>query len=84
MDRADIAIEQWARERPDLSVLPMYIFWRLLDAAESVMRDHMNPLFAEAGLLPGDKIVKIDELHFHRFNSTPLETEVTWKRRETR
>jgi DNA-binding MarR family transcriptional regulator len=54
MDRADIAIEQWARERPDLSVLPMYIFWRLLDAAESVMRDHMNPLFAEAGLLPGE------------------------------
>jgi hypothetical protein len=49
MDRADIAIEQWARERPDLSVLPMFIFWRLLDAAESVMRDHMNPLFAEAG-----------------------------------
>jgi DNA-binding MarR family transcriptional regulator len=54
MDRADIAIEQWARERPDLSVLPMFIFWRLLDAAESVMRDHMNPLFAEAGLLPGE------------------------------
>ena len=54
MDRADIAIEQWARERPDLAVLPMYIFWRLLDAAESVMRDHMNPLFAEAGLQPGE------------------------------
>ena len=54
MDRAEIAIEQWARERPDLSVLPMYIFWRLLDAAESVMRDHMNPLFAEAGLQPGE------------------------------
>jgi DNA-binding MarR family transcriptional regulator len=54
MDRADIAIEQWARERPDLSVLPMFIFWRLLDAAESVMRDHMNPLFSEAGLQPGE------------------------------
>lgn len=54
MDRADIAIEEWARERPDLSVLPMFIFWRLLDAAESVMRDHMNPLFAEAGLQPGE------------------------------
>jgi DNA-binding MarR family transcriptional regulator len=54
MDRADIAIEQWARERPDLAVLPMFIFWRLLDAAETVMRDHMNPLFAEAGLQPGE------------------------------
>jgi DNA-binding MarR family transcriptional regulator len=54
MDRADLAIEQWARERPDLPVLPMFIFWRLLDAAESVMRDHMNPLFAEAGLQSGE------------------------------
>lgn len=54
MDRADLAIEQWARERPDLPVLPMFIFWRLLDAAESVMRDHVNPLFAEAGLQPGE------------------------------
>lgn len=54
MDRADLAIEQWARERPDLPVLPMFIFWRLLDAAEAVMRDHMNPLFAEAGLQPGE------------------------------
>jgi DNA-binding MarR family transcriptional regulator len=54
MDRADIAIEQWRRERPDLPALPMLIFWRLLDAAEGVMRDHMNPLFAEAGLQPGE------------------------------
>jgi len=28
----------------------------------------LDAAFAEA-----DKIVKIDELHFHRFNSTPLE-----------
>ena len=32
----------------------MFIFWRLPDAAETVMRDHMNPLFAEAGLQPGE------------------------------
>jgi DNA-binding MarR family transcriptional regulator len=54
MDRADIAVGEWARERPDLSTLPMFIFWRLLDAAESVLRDHMNPLFAQAGLQPGE------------------------------
>ena len=30
----------------------------------------LDAAFAEA-----DKIVKIDELHFHRFNSTPLETD---------
>lgn len=54
MDRADIAVDQWARERPDLPALPMAVFGRLLDAAERVMRDHMNPLFAEAGLQPGE------------------------------
>jgi DNA-binding MarR family transcriptional regulator len=54
MDRADTAIEQWARERPDLPALPMAVFGRLSDAVELVMRDHMNPLFAEAGLQPGE------------------------------
>jgi DNA-binding MarR family transcriptional regulator len=53
-DRADIAVEQWAHERPDLAALPMAVFGRLSDAAERVMRDHMNPLFAEAGLQPGE------------------------------
>ena len=54
MDRADVAVEQWARERPDLPSLPMALFGRLFDAAERVARDHMNPLFAEAGLQPGE------------------------------
>lgn len=53
-DRADMAVEQWARERPDLPALPMAVFGRLTDAAERVMRDHMNPLFAAAGLQPGE------------------------------
>lgn len=54
MDRADMAIEQWARERPDLPSLPMAVFGRLSDASERVLRDHMNPLFARAGLQPGE------------------------------
>src|SRR3954464_9701072 len=54
MDRADMAVEQWGRERPDLPALPMEIFGRLSDASERVMRDHMNPLFAQAGLQPGE------------------------------
>src|ERR1700736_60236 len=53
-DRADTAVEQWSRERPDLPALPMEVFGRLLDAAERVMRDHMSPIFAEAGLQPGE------------------------------
>ncbi len=54
MDRADLAVEQWARERPDLRTLPMALFGRLNEAAERAMRDHMNPLFARAGLQSGE------------------------------
>ncbi|MBX9844780.1 MAG: MarR family transcriptional regulator [Xanthobacteraceae bacterium] len=54
MDRAEMAVEQWSRERPDLPALPMALFGRLSDAAERIMRDHMNPLFAEVGLQPGE------------------------------
>ena len=54
MDRADLAVVQWARERPDLPTLPMALFGRLSEAAERVMREHMNPLFAEAGLQSGE------------------------------
>jgi DNA-binding MarR family transcriptional regulator len=49
-----MAVDQWKRERPDLPGLPMAVFGRLLEAAERVARDHMNPLFAEAGLQPGE------------------------------
>jgi DNA-binding MarR family transcriptional regulator len=54
VDRADVAIEQWAHERPDLPSLPMAVLGRLVEAAERVMRDHLNPLFADAGLQPGE------------------------------
>jgi DNA-binding MarR family transcriptional regulator len=54
MDRADTAVKQWARERPELPSLPMAIFGRLSEAAERAMRDHMDPLFAAAGLQPGE------------------------------
>jgi DNA-binding MarR family transcriptional regulator len=54
MDRADAAIEQWARERPELPSLPMAMFGRLLEAAERLTRDHFNPLFAKAGLQSGE------------------------------
>src|ERR1700757_4353288 len=54
MHRVDIAAAQWARERPDLRTLPMTLFGRLNEAAERVMREHVSPLFAEAGLQPGE------------------------------
>ena len=54
MDRAEIASKQWARERPDLPLLPIEIVGRVLDAAARVIRDHMNPLLAEADLQVGE------------------------------
>jgi len=54
MDRTAFAVKQWARERPDLPSLPMDVLGRLWEAAERVMRDHLNPLFAEAGLQWGE------------------------------
>lgn len=54
MDRADNAVQQWATERPDLPALPIAIFGRILDAAERVVRDHMNPVFAESNLQIGE------------------------------
>ena len=54
MDRAGLAAEQWARERPDLRSRPMAIFARLSEAADRVARDHVNPLFGRAGLQAGE------------------------------
>ena len=54
MDRADVAIQQWTHERPDLPSLPMAVLGRLFEAAERVMRDHVNPLFADTGLQSGE------------------------------
>src|SRR6202048_1925111 len=54
MDRAEVASKQWARERPDRPTSPVETVGRLLDAAARVIRDHMNPLLAEAGLQVGE------------------------------
>lgn len=54
MDRAEAASKQWARERPDLPLLPIETIGRLLDAAARVIRDHMNPLLSEADLQVGE------------------------------
>ena len=54
MDRAEAASRQWARERPELPMLPVETIGRLLDAAERVIRDHMDPLLAAEGLQVGE------------------------------
>jgi DNA-binding MarR family transcriptional regulator len=54
MDRATVAVKQWEEERPELPALPMEVLGRLCEAAERLMREHFNPLFADAGLQPGE------------------------------
>ncbi len=54
MDRAEYAANQWARERPELDTAPMILLGRLAEAALKTARDHLNPLFAEHGLQPGE------------------------------
>ena len=54
MDRAEIAVKQWSRERPDLPSLPMAVLGRLCDAAERIMRERFDPVFANAGLQQGE------------------------------
>jgi DNA-binding MarR family transcriptional regulator len=54
MDRAEAAANQWRRERPELPMLAVETFGRLLDAAARVIRDHMDPLLAGEGLKVGE------------------------------
>ncbi|MBB1627376.1 MarR family winged helix-turn-helix transcriptional regulator [Achromobacter sp. UMC71] len=54
MDRADRAVAQWNRERPDLDVSTMRVLGRLAECALVISRDRINPLFARFGLQPGE------------------------------
>lgn len=53
-DRASIATDQWRKERPDLDSFPMEVLGRLLEYAQVINRDRLNPLFARFNLLPGE------------------------------
>jgi len=53
-DRAALARAQWARERPDLDLLPMEVIGRLNVASLLIGRDGLAPLFAEHGLQRGE------------------------------
>ena len=54
MDRATRAAEEWARERPDLDLLPMALLGVLAEAAHVIARDHLRPFFAAHGLQAGE------------------------------
>jgi DNA-binding MarR family transcriptional regulator len=54
MDRAAFAVEQWRQQLPELDTDGMLLLGRLGEAAQLIARDHLNPLFAEYGLQPGE------------------------------
>ena len=54
MDRAAQAVAQWQRERPDIDAFPMEVLGRLAELAQVVLRDRLNPVFAEFGLQQGE------------------------------
>ena len=49
-----MAVEQWRRERPELDLLSMEILGRMAELAQTVGRNHLEPLFAEYGLQRGE------------------------------
>ncbi len=54
MDRVELAIEQWRRERPDLELLPMEVVARLTTAAALIVRQRLLPFFEAHGLQTGE------------------------------
>ena len=54
MDRAEIAVSQWRREKPELDLLPMKVVGRLSEAAMLMGRNRLEPLFAQYGLQRGE------------------------------
>lgn len=54
MDRAMCAAHQWAREMPELETGPMVLLGRLGEAAITITRDRLNPVFSVFGLQPGE------------------------------
>lgn len=53
-DRAQLAVEQWQQQRPDLDGLAMAIIGRLGELSHVISRDHLLPFFAEHGLQAGE------------------------------
>ena len=54
MDRAQRAVEQWRKERPDINCESMIILGRLGQLNQLLSQKVLNPFFAENGLQPGE------------------------------
>jgi DNA-binding MarR family transcriptional regulator len=54
MDRAKLAVAQWAKEMPEWDLLPMEIVGRLGEASLLMTRTRLEPLFAQFELQSGE------------------------------
>lgn len=54
IDRAQLAVEQWQQQRPDLDTLPMRLIGRLGEAVQVLNRDVLQPFFDEHRLHFGE------------------------------
>ena len=54
IDRAQLAVEQWQQQRPDLDTLPMRLIGRLGEAGQVLNRDVLQPFFDEHRLHYGE------------------------------
>ncbi|APU29648.1 MarR family transcriptional regulator [Ectopseudomonas alcaliphila JAB1] len=53
-DRAQLAAEQWLRQRPDLDGFSMAVIGRLGELSQVITRDHLLPFFTKHGLQAGE------------------------------
>jgi DNA-binding MarR family transcriptional regulator len=54
MDRAELAVAQWAKEMPEWDLLPMEVVGRLSEASLLMTRIRLEPLFAKFELQSGE------------------------------
>lgn len=54
MDRAEFAMSQWQKERPDINPFPMKVWGRLAEATLRISQQYFQPFFSQYGLQSGE------------------------------
>lgn len=54
MDRAEFAMQQWQKERPDLNPFAMKLWGRLAEATQRISQQHFQPFFSQYHLQSGE------------------------------
>ncbi|MDX3773833.1 MarR family transcriptional regulator [Chromatiaceae bacterium AAb-1] len=54
MDRAEFAMQQWQKERPDINPFPMKVWGRLAETTQRISQQYFQPFFSHYGLQSGE------------------------------